>query len=119
MIYSEMKGDDAMNEKQVIRSVLKHQGISQPELSERMGYARTTVGTVLADKHELKFEKIFRMLEAAGCEIVVRVKDSDDKTEWMFADNDAPIETERYVPAGEIDRLKAENAAAMREGMKK
>lgn len=107
-----------MNDKQVIRSVLKHQGISQPELSERMGYARTTVGTVLADKHELKFEKIFRMLEAAGCEIVVRVKDSEDKTEWVFADNDTPIETERYVSQAEIDRIKAENAAEMLDSLK-
>lgn len=108
-----MKGDDTMNEKQVIRSVLKHQGISQPELSERMGYARTTVGTVLADKHELKFEKIFRMLEAAGCEIVVRVKGSEDKTEWVFADNDTPIETERYVSEEELSKL-----AAIRAEMK-
>ena len=100
-----------MNEKQIIRAVLKHQGITQPELSERMGYAKSTVGTVLADKHDLKFEKIFRMLEAAGCEIVVRVKGGQDKTEWVFAEEDIDFEPERKAT---IDKIKAENAASLK-----
>ena len=95
-----------MNEKQVIRAVLKHMGLTQPELSERMGYAKTTVGTVLADKHELKFEKICKMLEAAGCEIVVRPKDRNDKEEWVFSEDTSPIEAELYAP--EVERIKSE-----------
>ena len=62
---------------------------------------------------------LFKILDMLGFEIVVRPKNREDKTEWLVGEDDAPIETERYVPAGEIDRIKSENAAAMLESMKK
>ena len=102
-----------MNEKQVIRAVLKHMGLTQPELSERMGYAKTTVGTVLADKHELKFEKICKMLDACGCEIVVRPKDRNDKEEWVFSEDTSPIEAELYAP--DVDKIRSEMKPPVRK----
>ena len=111
-----------MNERQIIRALLKRNGKTQPELSEMLGYKKETVGTILKCKSEMGVGKFYRMLSALGYEVVIRKADGMDKAEFMLADNDEPIETERYVSPeeqSEISRIKTENAAAMREGMKK
>lgn len=111
-----------MNERQIIRALLKRNGKTQPELSEMLGYKKETVGTILKGKSEMGVGKFYRMLSALGYEVVIRKADGTDKAEFMLADNDEPIETERYVSPeeqSEISRIKSENAAAMRESMKK
>lgn len=94
-----------MNDRQIIRAVLKRNGITQPALSEMLGYKRETVGTILKGKSIMGVDKFFRMLSALGYEIVVRKKDGNDKTEFVLADNENPIETELYVP--DIEAIRA------------
>lgn len=107
-----------MNDRQIIRALLKRNGKTQPELSDMLGYKKETVGTILKGKSEMGVGKFYRMLSALGYEVVIRKADGTDKAEFMLADNDAPIETERYIPAGEIDRIKADNAESMIRAMK-
>ena len=108
-----------MNDKQLVKAALKRTGESQASLSAKLGYAnKTSIATMLSRPSDLRMSVLFKMLDALGFEIVVRPKNRDDKTEWLVTEDDAPIETERYIPAGEIDRIKAENAAAMREALK-
>ena len=109
-----------MNDKQLVKAALKRSGESQAALSVKLGYAnKTSIATMLSRPSDLRMSVLFKMLDALGFEIVVRPKNRDDKSEWIVSEDDAPIETERYIPESEIERIKADNAAAMRESMKK
>lgn len=112
-----------MNDKQLVKAALKRSGESQASLSAKLGYAnKTSIATMLSRPSDLRMSVLFKMLDALGFEIVVRPKNKNDKSEWLVSEDDEPIETERYVSPeeqSEISRIKSENAAAMREGMKK
>lgn len=101
-----------MNERQIIRAILKEEGLTQPELSERLGYKRETVGTILKGKSVMGVDKMCRMLEALGYEAVIRKKGSADG-HVLTADN-AKIEPD-------MNALNAEREAvvnAIKAGMK-
>lgn len=95
-----------MNDRQIVRAVLKRNGMTQPALSEKLGYKRETVGTILKGKSIMGVDKFYRMLSALGYEVVVRKKDRTDSAEFVLADNEDSIETELYAP--EVDRIRAE-----------
>lgn len=114
-----------MNDKQIIRAALKYRGVSQPQLAKKMGYSSvTSVGSILNKGNCLRSDVLFKFLNALGFEIAVRPIDDRD-TEWMLLDNSDAIQTDfvkPYVSEAEAEKLseiKSENAAAMREGMKK
>ena len=97
-----------MNDKQLVKATLKRAGESQASLSAKLGYAnKTSIATMLSRPSDLRMSILFKMLDALGFEIVVRPKNRDDKTEWLVTEDDAPIETERYIPQSEIDAIKA------------
>ena len=112
-----------MNDKQIVKAALTRTGTSQAVLSERLGYAnKASIATMLSRPSDLRMNVLLRILDALGFEIVIRSKNRVDKAEWVLSEDNAPIETERYVSEEESAKLaaiKAENAAAMRESMKK
>ena len=111
-----------MNEKQILRAAIKRQGLTQPEVSKKVGLASKTVGAMMCRQNDLALGNFYKLLSALGYEIVIRSKDDSDKVEFVLSDNDNPIETERYVSPEEttkLEAIKSENAAAMRESMKK
>lgn len=97
-----------MNDRQIVRAALKRNGMTQPALSEMLGYKRGTVGTILKGKSIMGVDKFFKMLSALGYEIVVRKKDGKDLTEFVLADNDDPIETDRYVDDSVVSAIRSE-----------
>lgn len=98
-----------MNEKQIIRAALKSAGMTQPELSELLGYKRETVGTLLRSKSDMGIGKLFRMMNAMGIDIVFRDREGKcGGAEWVLSEDESPIEAERYVDREEIERIKSE-----------
>ena len=97
-----------MNDRQIVRAALKRNGITQPALSEMLGYKRETVGTILKGKSIMGVDKFFRMLSALGYEIAVRKKDGTDKTEFILADNEKPIDVDVYIDTAKINKAKSE-----------
>lgn len=110
-----------MNDRQIVRALLKRNGKTQPELSEMLGYKKETVGTILKGKSEMGVGKFYRMLTALGYEVVVRKADGSDNAEFRLADNEDAIETERFVSDADrsaLEKAKTENAAAMLKSLK-
>lgn len=101
-----------MNDRQIIRAILKRMGMTQPELSEKIGYKKETVGTILKGKSEMGVGKLYRMLNALGYEVIIRRADGSDPKEFRLEDNEDAIPIERYSP--EVERLKAENVASIK-----
>lgn len=113
-----------LNEKQIIRSVMKTTGTMQKTVAEKVGItANALKNQLLRTDSTMTLTSVYALLSAMGFEIVVRDKDGKfGGVEYVLSENRDPIETERYVSPeeqAEISRIKSENAAAMREGMKK
>ena len=74
-----------MNEKQVVREVMKLRGWSQPKLADEVGgWSQSNVSGLLNNnKNGIRMDNLFKMLNAMGCEIVVRDK-MGSKKEWII-----------------------------------
>ena len=74
-----------MNEKQVVREVMKLRGWSQPTLAAEAGFNSQSniTGLLNNNKNGMRFDNLFKMLNAMGCEIVVRDK-MGSKKEWII-----------------------------------
>lgn len=74
-----------MNEKQVVREVMKLRGWSQPKLAEEVGgWSQSNISGLLNNnKNGIRMDNLFKMLTAMGCEIVVRDK-MGSKKEWII-----------------------------------
>lgn len=106
-----------MNEKQILRAAIKRQGMTQPEVSAKVGLASKTVGAMMCRPNDLALGNFYKLLSALGYEIVIRSKNNSDKVEFVLSDDDTPIETERYVSpeeAAKLEAIKADNAAAIK-----
>lgn len=113
-----------LNEKQIIRAVMKTTGMMQKTVAEEVGItANALKNQLLRVDSTMTLTSVYALLNAMGFELIAR--DASGKfggVEYVLAENREPIETERYVSPeeqAEIDRIKSENAAAMRESMKK
>lgn len=104
-----------MTGKEIIRAALAKSGVSQMKLSEMLGYSKkTSVGAILNKNNSLRTDVFTKWLNALGYEVIIRNK-SNKSEEFVLT-----VEPESDASKqAEIDRLKAENAAEMREGMKK
>lgn len=95
-----------MNDKQIVKAALTRTGTTQAALSGKIGYAnKTSLATMLSRPSNLRMDVLFKILDALGFEIVIRPKNKDDKTEWLLADNENPIETKLYAP--DIEAIRA------------
>ena len=74
-----------MTEKKVVREVMKMRGWSQPKLAEEVGgWSQSNISGLLNNnKNGIRMDNLFKMLNAMGCEIVVRDK-MGSKKEWII-----------------------------------
>lgn len=96
-----------LNDKQIVKDALNAAGISQAELSRRMGYAnKGSLATMLSRPSDLRTSVLLRILDVLGFEVVVRPKNKKAKTEWVLFDD----------AAGEVEALP--DVDAIRASMK-
>lgn len=63
-----------MTEKDVVRKVMEVRKWSQPELAKKAGFASQSniTGFLNNNTNGIRFDNLFRMLNAMGCEIIVK-----------------------------------------------
>lgn len=74
-----------MTEKQVIRELMTLRGWSQAKLAEEAGFKSQSNITGLLNNNQngIRMDNLYKMLNAMGCEIVVRDKMGSNK-EWKI-----------------------------------
>ena len=74
-----------MNEKQLLKKILRELKITQTELAKRLGYnAQSGVAQLVGGNHKfLSVPTLVRALDAIGCELVIRSKE-DATREWII-----------------------------------
>ena len=74
-----------MTEKDVVRKVMNIRGWSQPKLASEAGFKSQSniTGLLNNNKNGIRIDNLFKMLDAMGCEIVVRDK-MGSKQEWVI-----------------------------------
>ena len=71
-----------MNEKEIIRTAMAADGITQKELAEALGWgAQQAVGNMLSRKNSMRLDNFVKMLNEMGYEVVVR-KRLGESEEW-------------------------------------
>ena len=91
-----------MNEKNVVREVMKLRGWSQQKLADELGFKRqTNVSGLLNSSNSMRVDNFFKLLDKMGCEIVVRDK-MGSKKEWIVDDT---ITIDSNTPAPTIEEL--------------
>ena len=72
-----------MTEKQVVREVMAMRGWSQAKLAEEAGFKSQSNITGLLNNNQngIRMDNLYKMLNAMGCEIIVRDKMGSNK-EW-------------------------------------
>ena len=75
-----------MNEKDVVREVMAMRGWSQKKLAEEAGFGGQTnvTGLLNNNKNGIRVDKLFTLLNAMGCDIIVRDKMGSNK-EWKIS----------------------------------
>lgn len=94
-----------MTEKEVVRKVMAMRGWSQPKLATEAGFASQSniTGLLNNNKNGIRIDNLFKMLNAMGCEIVVRDK-MGSKQEWVI---DMVSEVKFPMPSKESDAQSA------------
>ena len=74
-----------MTEKDVVRELMALRGWSQAKLAAEAGFKSQSNITGLLNNNQngIRIDNLFRMLDAMGCEIVVRDK-MGSKKEWVI-----------------------------------
>ncbi len=74
-----------MTEKDVVRKVMAIRDWNQPKLAEEAGFKSQSniTGLLNNNKNGIRIDNLFKMLNAMGCEIVVRDK-MGSKQEWVI-----------------------------------
>lgn len=69
---NEYKGTDAA---EIIRTIMKKEGVNQTIIAERMGCMRQNVSQMLTrGKANMRYDSFYKLAEALGYEVVVRKK---------------------------------------------
>ena len=97
-----------MTEKQVLREVMNLRGWSQQKLADEVGLKRqSNISNMLntTSTKGMRVDTMFKLLDAMGCEIIVRDK-MGSKKEWLIDDssseNDSTQTIEELLQAGKI-----------------
>ena len=74
-----------MTEKDVVRKVMKLRGWSQPTLAKEAGFKSQSNITGLLNNNQngIRMDNLFKILDAMGCEIIVRDKMGTNQ-EWKI-----------------------------------
>lgn len=91
-----------MTEKDAVRKVMAMRGWSQPELAKKSGFKSQSniTGLLNNNKNGIRFDNLFKMLNAMGCDIVVRDR-MGSKKEWvidMIEEKKFPMPSEQKKP---------------------
>jgi transcriptional regulator with XRE-family HTH domain len=91
-----------MTERQAIRDIMKLRGWSQQKLADECGFKhQTNVASLLNENPNTKgmrVDNLFKLIDAMGCEIVIRDK-MGSKKEWVITS------TPDLTPAPTIEEL--------------
>lgn len=68
-----------MDTKQAVKKILKNENTTQKELAKKLGYAYATGVSTLLAKNNPTVDKLIRILDAIGYEIVLRPKNGTNK----------------------------------------
>ena len=64
-----------MNEKEIIKTAMATDGITQKELAEALGWSsQQSVGNMLTRKNSMRLDNFVKMLNEMGYDVVVRKK---------------------------------------------
>ena len=81
-------GRKEMTGTEIIRDVMKQEGITQMALAERMGYANNSAVAGRLNSPRISAEKLVEMLGAMGYEVIVRKADANRpdaaSQEWLI-----------------------------------
>jgi len=69
-----------MNEKEIVRDVMKHYGITQSELAKRMGYKYPSSVSEAINRQAMSVDIFWRMVDAMDCEVIIKCPDK----EWVL-----------------------------------
>ena len=74
-----------MTEKEVVRKVMKLRGWNQPKLAKEAGFKSQSNITGLLNNNQngIRMDNLFKMLDAMGCQIIVRDKMGSNQ-EWII-----------------------------------
>lgn len=97
-----------MNEKQIVREIMKMRGWSQQKLADEAGYKyQTNIASLLSEGAKgMRVDNLLKLLTTMGCELVVRDK-MGSKKEWVVDSTSAPAPapaptTEELLSTGKI-----------------
>ena len=78
-----------MTPDEIIKSALKRRDMSQRNLAEAVGTYQGCISTALSRNNGLgiRFETLYRYLDALDYDIVVRPREADDLKDEMLADD--------------------------------
>ena len=78
-----------MNEKNIVREVMRLRGWSQSMLAKESGFKSQSniTGLLNNNKNGIRIDNLVRMLSAMGCEIVVKDKMGSGR-EWVIKEDD-------------------------------
>lgn len=99
-----------MDEKQIIKTIMRTRGWSQEKLSYALGYkGQTNINALLNAKTKgMRMDIVVKMATELGCEVVIRDK-YDNKQEWIVGMHEEP----------EKELTKDEEIAMLREQLRK
>ena len=69
-----------MNEKEIVRDIMKTLDINQTELAERTGYKAASGISEILNRKGMRVDILLKLVNAMGCEVVIRSKDC----EWVI-----------------------------------
>lgn len=74
-----------MNEKEIVKEIMKIRGWSQSQLAKEAGYKSQSNITGLLNNSQsgMRVDNLLRMVDAMGCKIIIRDKMGSNK-EWVI-----------------------------------
>jgi transcriptional regulator with XRE-family HTH domain len=73
-----------MNGGQVVREARRRAGLTQRELAERVGTTQSAIARLERGSTEPSYERVRRLVEACGFDLVPRIVEADD-ADWSVA----------------------------------
>lgn len=81
---------------EIIRDVMKHKGISQATLAEKLGYSHASgVSTKLQRSNSLRVDTLAKFLDAMDCQLIIR--SNTDGREWILNEDGSNIDNQKRI----------------------
>jgi hypothetical protein len=94
-----------MSISRVVREARRRAGLSQGQLAERAGVAKSTVGRIESGARVPSTEMVERLVRAAGLEVSVSLSEPDPGTDTMFERTLRRSPAERLADATRVARF--------------